>query len=138
MMSLTCRFIMPNEEYSQEYADENHNGEESDDNYKLLWEDEFNFTGKIDSIELSKDSVYHLQGERGGETFNLPVENMKIWNLIGDNQNQIAISSEVIEKENIDLEKGVFEITFKEMSVLTNLIPGVYINITDFPKELVS
>ncbi|MEZ4938724.1 MAG: hypothetical protein R2799_14130 [Crocinitomicaceae bacterium] len=137
-MSLNCRFIMPNEEYSQEYANENNGGEESDLNYKYLWEDEFNFTGEIKSVNLSDESKYILQGERGGEQFSIPVNNMKIWEVIGESHNQIAVSKDAIEKENIVLDKGLFEITFKEKSVLTNLIPGVYIDIKDFPKELIS
>lgn len=129
---------MPNEEFSQDFADAKHGGEESEDNYKILWEDEFQFTGDIKSVELTKESTYLLCGEKDGEAFEFPVKNMKIWKIKGDNENQIALSENVIGKESIQAELGVFEITFKEKSVITNIIPGVYIDVKDFPKELIS
>ncbi len=136
-MSMTCRFLMPNEEYSSEFAEKHNEGKESADNYKILWEDEFSINGKVVSVELSKEDTFFLQGQKDGEDFQLPIANMKIWEVNGDNQNRIAVSESVIETVDFDLEKEVFELVFKEKSVLTNVIPGVYIDVDDFPKELV-
>ena len=135
-MSLRCKFLMPNEEYSEDYAKENHDGEESEENYRILWEDEFDFTGAIESVELSDQNAYSIHGEKDGESFEISIPNMIIWTIKGETINQIAVSKNAIDSVEFDNEN--FCLVFKEMSVLTNVIPGVYIDVSDFPKELIS
>jgi hypothetical protein len=125
---------MPNEDFSSKIADEKNEGKETDDNFRILWEDEFNFTGEVKGVEETEDSIYQIQGEKDGENFSMSIPNMRIWTISGTDNNQIAISKNVIDHFEINSDK--FELWFKEKSVLANVIPGVYIDIDDFPKEL--
>lgn len=135
-MGLNCRFIMPNEDFSQKIADEKHDGMETDDNYSVLWEDEILISSSVKDIQEEKNSVYKIQGTKDGKPFEFTIPNMRVWNIVGAKTNQIAVSESVLDEVGIDLEDGLFEVLFKEKSVLTNVIPGVYFDVDDFPKEL--
>ena len=133
---MICRFKMPNEEYSEIFAKENHNGEESEDNFKILWEDEIELTGGFEAINEKEDSVYILKGLRGEEEFAIEVPQMRIWEFEGDQISTIAVSESIIDHFDLNSESKVLEVHFKEKSVISNVIPGVYIDVEAFPKEL--
>lgn len=135
---MICRFIMPNEEYSEAFAIEHHGGEESDDNYKELWEDEIELKGAFDEIQIEDSGVYTLNGQRGEEPFAIEIADMKIWRFKGETENQIAVSNSIIEEAVLERDLGILEVLFKEKSVVSNVIPGVYIDVDAFPKELKS
>ena len=58
-MNCKIHVYLLNEHFSQEHADAHYNGEESENNLKYEWEDEFAITSTVESIvethELIKD-----------------------------------------------------------------------------------
>lgn len=133
-MGLFCKFIMPNDEYSQDFADEHHQGKESEDNFKILWEDEIEISNEFKEIKELKNAIYLIKGQKDGASFEYGIPNVRIWEIIGEVSNQIVVSESIL--DTFSLKDKRLEVTFKELSVFANVIPGTYIEISDFPKEL--
>ena len=64
-MKCTIHVYLINELYSQEFADEFHNGNPSEDNKEYDWEDELSISSNVVSTEELSNSVYKLEGENG-------------------------------------------------------------------------
>jgi hypothetical protein len=140
-MQVTGHFYLLNEHFSQEHADAQHGGKESENNLKIEWEDELALKNEISSIEIHRKSVFNIAGAfESGESFSYPVENMIRFDLIGkdDTITQFACSEDVVEEFEIREEEAgqSIHIFMKEEEPFTNPIPGVYIALQDFPKEL--
>ncbi|RFC54935.1 hypothetical protein [Brumimicrobium aurantiacum] len=140
-MKCTARFYKMNYDFSPEFAEAHHDGNESENNRFYDWEDELALTNEVKDIEVIEEGVYQLQGEKGGEAFTEDIKNVVLFNIIGedDSVTQMACSKSLVMK--FDVEKTENEINLsvylEEMEPLTNPIPGIYIAIQDFPKFLV-
>jgi hypothetical protein len=140
----TLRFICShlNDLFSQELADTQHQGEESEDNLKYHWVDELEVK-QVKSIDVVDDGVYLIQGtqELSGD-FSYPVSSMRIINvtLVQGGQAQFAISNQLIQSFEIIETSGGIEasVELKDQEPFSNPITGVYIANHDFPKELLS
>ncbi|WP_107038149.1 hypothetical protein [Brumimicrobium mesophilum] len=140
-MKCTARFYKMNYDFSPEFAEAHHEGKESENNRYYDWEDELSITTDVKDIEVVKDGIYTIQGEKGGESFSEEIKNVHLFNLIGDDGSvtQLACSNSLVLKYDINREPETItlKVFMEEMEPLTNPIPGIYIAIQDFPKSLV-
>ena len=61
-MNLHLHFILVNSEFNKGLADDLYNGEESEDNIKHLWEDEFQVSEPVKEFKISNNAIYKLAG----------------------------------------------------------------------------
>lgn len=140
-MKCTAHFYKLNYDFSPEFAEAHHDGGESENNRFYDWEDELAITTEVKNIEVKEGAVYTLQGEKDGKSFAFEIPNMVLFHIIGEDGSitPMACSKTVVENYEIEEEEDQFvlKVTLEEREPLTNPIPGVYISIADFPKELV-
>lgn len=140
-MSCLVKVYLLNDHFSPEYADAQHNGQESENNRRFLWEDEFAITTTVQDIELVEDTNYALKGVRGNqEEFCYSVPNMLLFRIkCGSSTIEVGASHVLIERHEIKRDDQ-FEIILylKGEEPLSNPITGIYIAAADFPKELIS
>ena len=138
-MGVHINFYQCNDDFSQEYANEHHEGKASEDNIQYHWEDYFVIQGIFKISEPIKDT-YTLAGEKDGKQFEYNVLNMLKFKFLGDNNQvtEIAVSESILieYKRGKKGEEEQFEFFLKDREVFANPIPGVYIDVADFPKEL--
>ena len=140
----TLRFICShvNDLFSEELADSQYQGEESEDNLRYHWVDELEVK-HVKSIDVVDDGVYLIQGtqELTGD-FSYPVSSMRIINvtLVQGGQAQFAISNQLIQSFEIQATREEMEasVELKDQEPFLNPITGVYIANHDFPKELLN
>ena len=140
----TLRFICShlNDLFSQELANAQYQGEESEDNHRYHWVDELEVK-HVKSIDVVDDGVYLMQGtmELSGD-FSFPVSSMRIINatLVQGGQAQFAISNQLIHSFDIKETSWGMEalVELKDQEPFLNPITGVYIANHDFPTELLS
>lgn len=140
-MQLNVHFFMLNEHFSQEHADAQHNGEESENNLKYEWEDELSIKHPVKSVNTVRKGTYTIQGVLGDDKrFAYDIPNTLVFEIIGedDSVTQMACSESIIESfELIENESGKrLNVYLLESEPHTNPIPGVYIALQEFPKEL--
>lgn len=140
-MRLNVHFYMLNEHFSQEHADAQHNGEESENNLRFEWEDEFDVTTEIKEIITRRKAIYTIEGEMSdGETFAYDIPEMLLFDIVSMDGviTQLACSESIVEDfELIDVEENKrLNVYLKESEPHTNPIPGIYVALNEFPKEL--
>jgi hypothetical protein len=141
-MRAEFHFYLLNEHFSQEHADANHQGEESENNRRHEWEDELALTNDISNIKIERKGVYTLSGELpDGENFSHDIANMILFEVIGkDGSKTILGCSESIldayeEEETGDVRK--VKVFMKDFEPMANPVPGIYVSAQEFPKPLV-
>lgn len=140
-MRLNVHFYLLNEHFSQDHADAQHNGEESENNLRFEWEDEFDVTTEIEEIITHRKATYTIEGEMSnGETFAYNIPEMLIFDIISKEGivTQLACSESIVEDfELIDTDENKrLNVYLKESEPHTNPIPGIYVALNEFPKEL--
>ena len=81
-MECKIHVFLLNEHFSAEHAEAHHNGEESENNLKYEWEDEFSVTSSVDAVEIHENVSFPLQGEMpDGSAFSHDVENMFLFEI---------------------------------------------------------
>ena|SRR6476646_4051665 len=141
-MDLYLHFILVNSEFSQGFADDLHGGEESEDNIKYLWEDEFQVSGSVKDFKIKNNSIYTLAGYfPDNEEFSFEIPDMSVCECFMDNgeRNIFGVSKKLIKKtEKIVKSDNETHMYFylKDTLPLENPMNGVYILRSDFPKEL--
>ncbi len=131
-----------NDLYSQEYADEHHEGKQSEDNLKYEWKDELEISTPVSKVCELKNEVYSLEGTMGdGSAFSYPIPEMRLVKIDSNEAQSFFIgASESILNELVISEKGnsiTIEIFLKDYEPLSNPVPGIYIGSKSFPKELI-
>lgn len=137
-MAFLINVFMNNELYSQEIADAQNGGEESQDNKLYEWEDEMNLRGDIMEVDEEKDSIYSIRGEKGdGESFEIQVPKMRLFNFIKEDNSviQIACSESLYFDHELIINDKILSL-FLKGEPYANPIPGIYITSREFPKEL--
>lgn len=140
-MKVTIAVKLLNNDYNQSIADDFHDGDESEDNIKYQWEDEFIVKGDVSSFKIRNNATYSIMGVYAtGEEFNFNIPNTTIVECITeDGLQQFAFSKKIVkttektDKSNSDVK---FTIELKDEVPFENPVDGVYIVSTDFPKEL--
>jgi hypothetical protein len=137
-MAYNVHVFLRSSDFSQEFADENHNGEETPENIRHEWEDEFRINGTFSNVEVLRDQVYELKGDLGDDrpfSYQIPGVTMVVFH--GDEGDTILVFSEkALDEYLLDTEREEFEAYLNDDEVVENPLPGVYIVLSDFPKEL--
>ncbi len=141
-MRCTIHFYLLNAEFSQELADEKHNGQESEDNMRYEWEDELEITDPVDGIDIHEDATMPLQGEMpDGSAFIEEIDGMRLFECLSGSD-QVAVvgcSESVLDSYNIEELDGqiILSVYLKDKEPMANPIPGLYIASQEFPKNLI-
>lgn len=137
-MAYNIKVFLRNGDFSQEFADERYDGEESPENIRHEWEDEFRITGVISHVEVLRDQVYELQGDLGnGHPFSYRIPEVTIMHFNGEEGvTQLVFSEKALDEYMLDTENHRVEVYLNDHEVVENPLPGVYIVLSDFPKEL--
>jgi hypothetical protein len=142
-MILTAHFFLLNDNFSPEYAEANHGGQETENNPRYEWEDELEVSEGLASVNIHRQGDYFLAGELpDGKPFNLPVPNMFLVELKMENgaAGFFAVSESILDSFEIEgagTGHQVLKVYLKDYEPLANPMPGVFIASQEFPKELV-
>jgi hypothetical protein len=141
-MKLNAHFYLLNGDFSPEYAEANHGGQESENNPLYEWEDELEVDG-LENVVVCENGSYTLAGETDQiGTFSFELSNMLVFELQQSNgvHGAFALSNSLVNHfELIDSVDGKeLKVFIKDYEPLTNPIPGVYIAAKQFPKELIT
>ncbi len=142
-MHCTVRVYLHNDHFSQEYADEHNNGQESELNRRFEWEDELEIKQAVVRVEEFVEDEVVLQGTMpDGAPFHETVPNMRRFILFDEEGTpvaQIACSEclfdtfeEIVEGDNMEV-----RVYLKDREPLSNPVPGIYIAARDYPKTLI-
>ena len=142
-MKVTINVKMVNSLFDQTLADKENKGEESEDNIKYLWEDEFEVKGKVASFKVMNNAVYQLRGLFPNDLeFNYEIPEMTICECLLEDgtTTQFAFSKKLMkgtEKEEHKKTNSLdFFVYLKSSNEMVNPMDGVYILKEHFPKEL--
>ena len=61
-MKVTINVKLVNSKFNQAYADKDNEGDETEDNIKYLWEDEFEVQGNVSNFKVINNTTYLLKG----------------------------------------------------------------------------
>ena len=143
IMNLHLHFILVNAEFNQGIADDLNEGQESEDNIKYLWEDEFKVSEPIKDFKIKNNAIYTLAGLfPDDKEFSFDICDMTIVDCITENgQNmQFAVSKKLLKKTEkvVDEKNDETHLYFylRDALPMDNPMNGVYIIRQDFPKEL--
>jgi len=138
---LKLHFYQLNSDFSQEHADAHHQGEESENNIRYEWEDEFEISQNLKNVTLVRNGIFHLQGQyKNGEVFNEEVPNMLLIQLeLTDGMiGELGASESLVidfKKEDF-LEETHISIFLRDDAPFWNEMNGVFIASKDFPKNV--
>ena len=140
-MKLTAHFYLLNDDFSPEYAEANHGGNETENNPFYEWEDELEVSNNLTSTELIRDGSFTLAGEMpDGESFSTEVSNMFLLKLKLDNGSEgyFGVSESILDRYTLEGEADqVLKVYIKDYEPLANPMPGVFIASKEFPLELI-
>lgn len=137
-MSFSIQVFLKNSSFSEEYAQEHHAGGDSPENIRHEWEDEFRLTGEVAFKELLRDQSYMLAGERGeNDLFSFEIPNVMIFLFeSADGKTPVVFSEKSVDEYVLDTERNRLTVYLNDDEVVENPIPGIYIVLSHFPKEL--
>lgn len=142
-MNLYLHFILVNSEFNQGLADDLYEGQESEDNIKYLWEDEFKVSEPVKEFKIKNNAIYTLAGYLPDDKlFSFEIWDMTVIDCITETGTsmQFAVSKKLVKKTEkiVDEKAGETHMYFylKDAIPMENPMNGVYIVKTDFPKEL--
>jgi len=142
-MNLHLHFILVNADFNQSIADDFHDGQESEDNIKHLWEDELLVNEPVTDFKIKHNENFFLKGLYPNDTpfsFEIPDITIVDCNIKSGTPTQFAISKKLIKKTEkvVDEKTNETHLYFylKEAIPFKNPMSGVYITNKDFPKEL--
>ncbi len=140
-MKCIINVYLLNEHFSPEHAEAHYGGEESENNLKYEWEDEFAITTPVIKIDVHPKGIYPLRGTLAdGKEFSYEVENMLLFEIVAENGTSMYVgaSSSIVDNYNLTELEDRFEIKMylKDYEPMANPIPGIYIASQEFPKDL--
>lgn len=140
-MKVTITVKEVNPDFEQAYADQHHDGKESEDNIRYNWEDEFEISEDVTNFSIRNNAVYQLEGERGNEPFSYEIPSMTIveCKLASGTTARFAASRKLIKDTKKVLDKNGnihFFLFLKGNHEMLNPLTGVYISKPDFPFDL--
>ncbi len=141
-MLCTFHAYLLNDNYSQEHADAQHGGNESENNRKYLWEDELRINVDIDEVILHENGIYILKGEYPkGSFFEYEVPEMLLYEfkIKGSAPIFFGASKQIVHKHQLNENEDGYKllIYLKDNEPFSDPIPGIYIASKSFPKALV-
>ena len=138
-MSLIIKVNLLNDDFSQEYADQHNDGNESELNRHYEWQDELEVSSDVSKIEMIENGTYTLAGEMNdGQQFSYDIPKMRLFNVQSNDAMDVIIGcSESLLAEFKVEGNELLEICLKDYEPLSNPVPGVYISAQEFPKDLI-
>lgn len=137
--TINFHFIYLNPEFDQQIADDFWDGDESEDNARVLWEDEFSVNVQDGNVKIKNKAVYDLRIQKGEDdivTFEIP--NMTVIQMMSAEGEAIALgaSSKMIKKtEKKQEEDGLhFYFYLKGKEAPVSPFVGLYVTPKDFPS----
>lgn len=142
-MKCSVHFFLINDLFSEELAEREHGGEESEDNRRYQWEDEFAITTPVAEVISHEDMVYPLMGAMpDGTEFREEVGGMRLFELKGTGGNSTWVGCSESLLDEFDLAKledeWVLTVFLKDNEPYANPITGIYIASKEFPKSLIA
>lgn len=140
-MKVALHFYLLNENFSPEYAEANHGGQESENNPLYEWEDELEVKN-LKQVELLRDSGFTIEGYLPDESpFAAQFKNMFTIRMTTD-EGQLAhlgVSESILEKYELHEteDQTTIKAYIKDYEPHGNPMPGLYVASKEFPKELV-
>ncbi len=142
-MKVVINVKMVNSEFDQEFANQHYQGEESEDNIKYLWEDEFEVKGPVEAFKVINNTVYQLKGLLpDNSSFQYDIPEMTICECVlkDGSISQFAFSKKLIKgtekEENKKQNTLQFFVYLRSSQQLVNPMDGVYILKEHFPLTL--
>jgi hypothetical protein len=142
-MKVTVNVKLVNSEFDHDIAIALYEGDESEENIKYLWEDEFEVLGDVESFKVKNNAIYTLEGIKTDDTkFSFEIWDMTIVECIDKkgNINQFSFSKKLVKStEKLQDEKTkniVFNVLLTDKLEHVNPMDGLYILKSHFPKEL--
>ncbi len=142
-MDLYLHFILVNSEFNVGLAEDLYNGQETEDNIKYLWEDEFKVSEPVKEFKIKNNTTYTLGGYYpNNDPFSFEINDMTLVNCTTEKNVfiQFAVSKKLIKKTEkiMDEQQKETHLYFylRDTLPLENPMNGVYILKSDFPKEL--
>ena len=140
-MKVTINVKLVNSKFSQAYADKENEGDETEDNIKYLWEDEFEVQGDVTNFKVVNNTTYLLKGlYPNDDEFCFEIPDMTVLECTMDNGSTtlLPFSKKAISKtERTDTKNGMtFFVQLKSIRDVVNPMTGVYIIKDDYPEEL--
>ena len=141
-MKCKIHIYLLNDLYSQEFADEHHEGNPSIDNVKYEWEDELSISSEVHSIIEHKNAYYKLEGmDENDQAFQFDIPGMHLFEIQSENAPVVHVgaSEQIVSSAHFQKDETGFtiEITLKDYEPMSNPIPGIFIASKSFPKELI-
>ncbi len=142
-MKVTINVKLVNSKFNQAYADKDNEGDETEDNIKYLWEDEFEVQGNVSNFKVINNTTYLLKGlYPDDEEFCFEIPDMTVLECTMDNGSVtlLPFSKKAISKtEKIDSKNELlFNVQLKSVREVVNPMTGVYILKEDYPEELLA
>lgn len=140
-MKVTLNIKLVNSNFNQAYADKDNEGEETEDNIKYLWEDEFEVKGNVKNFRVINNTTYLLKGlYANDDEFCFEIPNMTVLECTMEDGSVtlLPFSKKAISKtDKVDSKDGLyFNINLKSIYEIINPMLGVYIIKDDYPQEL--
>lgn len=141
-MKLILRVKCVNHNFSQEYADRNHNGKESEDNIHYLWEDEMEVKKKVVMLKIKNNVPYILEGEIDGKKFSHEIPGCTIIECTHDDSSVtlFPFSKRILrDTEKRQSKDGLhvwFTVYLKGKMKIVNPFEGAYFAKEDFPFDI--
>lgn len=140
-MKVTLNIKLVNSKFNQAYADKDNEGEETEDNIKYLWEDEFEVKGNVKNFRVINNTTYLLKGlYPNDDEFCFEIPNMTVLECTMEDGSVtlLPFSKKAISKtDKVDSKDGLyFNINLKSIYEIINPMLGVYIIKDDYPREL--
>ena len=142
-MNLHLHFILINSEFNTGLADDLYEGQETEDNIKHLWEDEFKVSEPVDDFKIKNRAVYTLTGLYPNDhqfSFDIPDMTVVDCKTKSGAAMQFAVSKKLLKKTEKVVNEKADEIHLyfylRDHLPMENPMNGIYILKSDFPKEL--
>ena len=141
-MNCKIHIYLLNDLYSQELADDQHEGNQSIDNIKYEWEDELSISSDVISVTELSDVAYPLAGmNEHNEAFQFDIPNMRLFEIQSSDAPKVYIgaSESIVSSASFEKtdESYTIEIFLKDYEPMSNPTPGIFIAAKSFPKELI-
>ena len=142
-MNLHLHFILVNSEFNQGLAEDLYAGQESEDNIKHLWEDEFKVSEPVQEFKIKNNAIYTLAGYFPNDVpFSFEIWDTTIVDCttVAGTKMQFAVSKKLLKKTEkiVDEKNDETHLYFylRDSLPMENPMDGVFILKSDFPKEL--
>src|SRR5262245_43655910 len=138
-MNLHLHFILVNSEFNKGLADDLYGGEETEDNIKYLWEDEFEVSEEVKDFKIRNNDIYTLAGFfPDKQPFKFDIWDMTIveCHTVSNKSMQFAVSKKLLKKTEkvVNDKENETHLYFylRDTIPMENPMNGVYIVKSEF------